>query len=117
MKKFGLLGRKLGHSYSPRIHANFGDKRNSRHGSSGEAGNRADQFQLVRIRGSKPKDFSFYMLPVFIELVNVKWTLLEFSSLFTGYRPAAHLHGLCSLLNLPVVKYSNIFKRWHYGVS
>ena len=78
------------------IHANLGDKGHSRQRSGGEARNRADQFQLVRIGLGKPEDFGFDMLPVCIQLVDVQQAFLEFGCLFTGYRP---VHGSLDFLN------------------
>lgn len=50
----------------------------------------------MRVGLGKPKDFGFDMSPVFVELVDVEQTFLEFGRLFTGYRP---VHGSLNLLN------------------
>ena len=57
-------------------------------GGGRETGNSTDQLQLARIRFCKPKNFGFYMLPVFIELVDVQQAFPKFGSLFTGFVPS-----------------------------
>lgn len=78
------------------IYADLRDEGNSCQWSGRKAWDSADQFQLMRIRFCKPKDFGFNMLPVFIELVDVQQTLLEFSGLFTRHSP---VHGSLNFLN------------------
>ncbi len=91
------------------IHTDFGDERNRCQRSGREPRNRTDQFQLLRIRFGKPKDLGFYMLPVFIELVDVQQAFLELGSLFTGYR-AVHsgLNFFNRMLAVPVNKRGNV---------
>ena len=77
------------------IHANLEDERHSRQRGEGKIGNRMGQLQLVRIRFSKPEDFGFDTLPVFIELANVEQAFLEFGCLLTEYRS---VHGRLNFL-------------------
>ena len=57
----------------------------------------------------KPKDFSFDMLSVFIELVDVQQTLLEFGGLFTRHSPVhSSLNFLNRVFTTPVNKWSYV---------
>lgn len=67
-----LCGEKYRH-----IHANLRDESDSRQQCGREIRNCADQLQLVGIGLCKPKDLSFDMLAVFIELVDVQQAFLE----------------------------------------
>ena len=78
-------------------------------GAAAKPGNRADQFQLVRIGLSKPEDFSFDTLPVRIQLVDVQQAFLEFGCLFTGYHP---VHS-----SLDFLRQECLQRRWINGVT
>ena len=59
------------------IYANLGDKGDSSHRGSGKTGNCAKQFQLIRVRFSKPKDLGFNIFSVFVKLVDVLQAFFE----------------------------------------
>lgn len=91
------------------VHADLGDESNSCQWSSRKTRDSADQFQLVRVRFCKAKDFCFDILPVFIELVDVQQTFLEFGGLFTRHSSVhSNLNFLNRVFTAPVNKRSHI---------
>lgn len=91
------------------IHADLGDESNSCQWSSRKPRDSANQFQLVRVRFRKPKDFGFDMLPVFIELVDMQQTFLEFDSLFTRHSSInSGLNFFNRVFAAPVDKWGNV---------